>query len=291
MKRLATLISAALILLSGAPLAIAQNNLFAPRVYVNNRAITEYELSQRIQFMRLLRAPGNIEEFALKNLIEDRLRLATAEGFGIKATPEQIQTGMEEFAGRANLTADQLVAALAQAGVEQQTLRDFVAAGMVWREVVRGKFGAKAIVSEAEIDRAIAGAGQDTVEYAQFLVANDRNADAELTRIRGKVDSCNDLYGIAKGLPEDRLSRETRPVAEVPQDIAQELARLDAGESSTALVRGGARVFLMLCARAPQLEEPLSRDNVRAQLVNRRLAAYADVYLADLRANAIIREP
>lgn len=400
--RTLTLIAAGLMLLGAAPVAWSGDSLFTPRVYVNNRAVTEYELSQRVLFMQLLRAPGTSEDLALKNLIEDRLELTVAAQMGLKITPEQIKTGMDEFSGRANLTTDKFVEALAQAGVDQQTFRDFVAAGVAWREVVRAKFGPLANVTDVEVDRALADAGrkpavrvlvselvlpapagqeadalaaaaglkasihseaefsaaarsqsaaasavnggrldwmplanlppaiapfvlalapgavsdpvqipgavavfqlrgiQDmapaepsavTVDYAQFLVANDANAESELARIRAKVDTCADLYGLALGLPAERLLRDNQPMAAVPPDIGLELARLDPGESSAGLVRGGARVFLMLCARTYQQDPPPTREAIRAQLVNQRMAGYADTYLADLRANAIIRQP
>ncbi|THD82963.1 peptidylprolyl isomerase [Aliigemmobacter aestuarii] len=400
-RRLLTALTAAL-LLSAAPVATtAQDNPFAPRIIVNDRAVTNYELEQRILFMQLLRAPGNIEEEALKALIDDRLRMQTAKGFGITASPEQIEAGMEEFAGRANLTGEQFIQAIGQAGVAPQTFRDFVEAGLVWREVVRGKFGPQANITDAEIDRAIAQAARKpevrvllseiiipapqggeanamalaqqiqnsvtteggfaaaarsysasasarrggiidwvpltnlppaiapfvlalgpgevsdpvqipggvalfqlraieegdapeatsvSVEYAQLYLPADSTTDARVAEITAQVDTCNDLYGVAKGVPEDQLTRETLPMSQVPADVGIALASLDPGESTT-FARGANRVFLMLCNRLPETEEPLSRDAVREQLVNQRLASFADGYLEDLRANALIREP
>ena len=52
----AVLISLAL----GAP--VLAQDLFAPRVYVNDRAITNYEVEQRALFLQVLRAPGNPQE-------------------------------------------------------------------------------------------------------------------------------------------------------------------------------------------------------------------------------------
>jgi peptidyl-prolyl cis-trans isomerase SurA len=66
---------------------------------------------------------------------------------------------------------------------------------------------------------------------------------------------------------------------------------LDAGESSTAVTRGGWRVFLMLCSRGAAPEDMPSREEVRLQLTNQRLAAQAEIYLEELRSEAIIIDP
>lgn len=388
-------------LLTASPLAAQEANLFAPRMVVNDRVISNFEVAQRTLFLQLLRAPGDPEKMALQGLIDDRLRMQEAERLDMAVTPEQLQTGMDEFAGRANMTAEQFITALGQAGVEAQTFRDFVEAGLLWREVVKTRFGAYGNVSDAEIDRAIEGEtrkpnlrvllseliipappGQEaaalatarsikasvsseggfaaavaqhsaaasrgnggrldwmplsnlpptvapfvlalgagevsdplpipggvalfqlrgveelppdspaatTLDYAQVRLPADGSATALLAELQQKSDACNDLYALAEGLPEDQLIRTRQPVAEVPADLGLELARMDPGEH-VVLNRGGAQLFLQLCSREPTLETPISRDEVRKQLVNQHMASRADLYLRELQANAIIREP
>lgn len=377
-----------------APPVMAQDSAFAPRLYVNEKAISNYEVSQRSLFLQLLRAPGDPEEEAIKGLIEDRLRTSVAKRQGFTLTAEAVTAGMTEFAARANLTAEQFVEALGQAGVSAETFRDFVSAGLIWRDVVRAKFNGTVTVSEADVDRAIARSKQATVarvllsevvipgsggleiaeklkrekatltaftaaatryskapsakdggavdwqplaklpsdvraavialkkgeisdpvrvpgglavyflrdiaqdateelapisvKYAEFLVPNDGSSAANL---RAQVDVCDDLYAAAKGLPEDRLKVTTLPVGQLPGAVAAELANLDPGESSTAMTRGPWQVFLMLCSRTPVQEIDPQRDDIRTQLINARLGGLAERYLAELQAEAIIREP
>ena len=68
-----------------------------------------------------------------------------------------------------------------------------------------------------------------------------------------------------------------------------DLARLDQNEMSTSLVQGGSLRVLMLCSRSLTQAEPPSRDQIRTQLLNERAGKLADNYLAQLRADAIIR--
>lgn len=374
-------------------------DLFAPRLYVNDQVITEYEVIQRALFLQVLRAPGDLMEESLKALTEDRLRQAEAKRLGLKLTEQEIIAGMEEFASRASLTAEQLVAELQKVGIAPETFRDFVVAGLLWRQAVRARFAGQVTVTEADVDKAIqtlarpqalkvlvselvipmpagreesamalanrlsqeidseaefasaarsysaaptAGRGgrldwlplanlppaisaqvlalgegdvsdpiqvpgavvlfllrdvaQDdtaepasvSVEYARYLVPDDAELIAE---IKAKSDRCLDLYGTAKGLPEDQLVIETLPMAEIPQDIGLELAKLDPGETSTTLTRPGGRLLLMLCSRNAQSDTPPTRDEIRQRVQDQKLEGLAIGYMAELRAAAIIREP
>ena len=139
---------------------VLAQDLFAPRVYVNDRAITEYEIQQRARFLQVLRAPGNPEDEALKALIEDRLQQAEAKRLGIKLAEKDLTAGLTEFAARANLTPEQFVVELGKAGIEPETFRDFVSAGLIWRQVVRAKFLGQVPISEADVDKALEAAAR-----------------------------------------------------------------------------------------------------------------------------------
>ncbi|MDO9637648.1 MAG: peptidylprolyl isomerase [Pseudotabrizicola sp.] len=368
---------------------------------INDSVITRYELEQRKLFLKLLRVPGDPQAEAMKGLMQDRLAIAEAKRFNLRLTPAQTAAGMEEFAGRANLSTEEFIQALAQAGVEQETFRDFAGNGILWRELVRGRYVGSFTISDAEIDRAIAngtvntamqlllseiilpvegdpeaqqalarqlradittesgfaaaaqrysaspsagrggrldwtptselppqivelvlalGPGQVSepvtlpnavavfqlrdvtedrtatapavqLEYAQFLLPNTPDVLAQAAALHARIDGCADLYTEARGLPADQLTVETRVASAVPADVALQLAQLDPGEYSTAITRGGARVFLMLCSRAPVVEGEINRAAIREQLISRRLTLLAEAYLEELRSEAIITTP
>ena len=383
--------------------AAQAQNMFAPAAKVNEQAVTNFEVDQRAKFLALLRSPGDPQKEALKALVNERLQLAAAVAAGINLTDDQVLIGMEEFAARANLSVEDFTKAIAGGGVAQESFRDFVKSGLAWRELVRARFGPRAQITEAEVDRALAltsgkgglrvllseiilpaqnqqamaqsqrraadiakltstaafsaqarrysasgsrgrggrldwmplsnlppqirsqilalSPGQVTppisitngivlfqlrgieeteaveatdvsLEYASYYIPGGRTEAAlkEAARIKGRVDSCDDLYGIAKGQPEERLDINTLPIAEVPQDVAIELAKLDPGEVSTNLTRanGETLVLLMLCGRTAELGEDVSREDVRARLFNQRLESYANGYLSELKADATI---
>ena len=67
------------------------------------------------------------------------------------------------------------------------------------------------------------------VEYAAYYMPGGRSAEtlAKARVLAGRVDRCDDLYGVAKGQPAEVLERGTLAPAEVPTDIAYELAKRD----------------------------------------------------------------
>ena len=378
-------------------------NLFAPVARVDDMVVTEFEVQQRMQFMQLLNAPGADRESALETLIDDRLRVRAVNDAGIELTEEGLQEGLEEFAARADLNAEEFSQALEEQGVSRETFRDFVANSLLWRELVRGRYIGLVQVSQDEIDQALGntrsngagirvllseiiipapperaeevnelaaqiaqsktegefssfatqysatesrgrggrmpwtplenlppslrpillnlGVGEVTaplpitnavalfqlrgieetgapareyaeIEYAAYYIAGGRSeaALAEAAKIRAEVDVCDDLYGIAHGQPEEVLERGSKKPGEIPSDIAIELAKLDPGESSTALTRanGETLVFLMLCKRTTTANAEASREDVISALRQRKLQGYANVLMEQLRADARI---
>lgn len=135
------------------------------------------------------------------------------------------------------------------------------------------------------------------LEYVKILVPAG-NAETIVQGYDDDYDTCDDLYTPAQTLSEDQFERVVLPVSEVPNDIALELAKLDNNESSSALTQqnGALAVYLKLCGRT--LETPVGEDGeeidqraqIREQLFQQRLASYADSYLEELRADAIIVE-
>ena len=386
------------------PPAMAQG-LFAPVVTVDDQVVTRYEVDQRVVLLRVLRAQGNLEELAREQLTEDRVKLAAARNAGIEISDEAIAEGMSEFAGRANLSREELLRALAGAGVAEQTFRDFIISALSWRDLVRARFVPRVRITEADIDKAMSAlTGGSTVrvllseiilpappqqaaeaqaladrisqirsveqfsaeasrvsatqsrtnggrlewmpitnlpeplrpvilglavgevtqpiplegaialfqmrgiqetgvsapefsaiDYAAYYLAGGRTEAnlVEAARIRASVDTCDDLYGLAKGQPPEVLERNAAAPADLPRDIALELAKMDRGEISASLTRPAADgsealMVLMLCGRTAAGAADASREQISAQLRNQRLEAYASGYLAQLLSDARI---
>ena len=136
-----------------APLGVAAQNLFSAAILVNDQAITNYELKQRTMFLEALRFPGVPDELAPKQLIEERLKKAAADQLGIRVSEEELQFELESFAQRFNVAFDEFAAELERVGIFVDTPRAFIANQLLWRDVIRARFGAQANVDEAQVER------------------------------------------------------------------------------------------------------------------------------------------
>ncbi len=378
-------------------------SLFSPAIRVNQDIVTWYELDQRQQFLELLGVPGSADAEVRQALIDDRLRKQAMRDAGIEAAPEDVQNGIDEFASRGNLSSEQFLQLLGDAGVSQETVRDFIADQISWRDFVSSRFISQARPSEEEIDRALgqgSGGGLQVllseiiipvtpqtlpqaealaeqisqvsgpdafaaaatqysaaatrnnggrlewlsltnlppalqpvilglengeitdpltlpnaialfqmrgirevatgtptyskIDYAQYFLPGGRSAEtlAKAAALKESIDTCDDLYGVAKDQPANVLERQSVSPSEIPRDVALELAKLDPNEVSTTLTRnnGQTLVFLMMCSRTRDLGEDTTRVDVANALTQQRLQAFADSLLQQLRADAIIVE-
>lgn len=131
-----------------------------------------------------------------------------------------------------------------------------------------------------------------SIAYATYDIPSGQTpaARAMAADIADRLDTCDDLYGIARNQPPEVLDRVDLPPQDIPSDIALELARLDPGEISTNLTRdnGQTLVLLMLCGRTQVGQQGLDRDAVRNQIRSQRLTGLANALVADLQASAVI---
>jgi len=145
--------AAILITLSLSP--VSAQGQFTPVVRVDGMVITSFELAERQKFLTLLRAPGDVRRLATDQLINEKIQLREAARAGIEADEEAIRAGMEEFAQRGDLNAEQFIQLLDQAGIDASTFREFVTAGVVWRDFVRTQLLPKVSISKAAIANAM----------------------------------------------------------------------------------------------------------------------------------------
>ena len=141
------------------------SSIFAPAIQVNNTVITKFEFDQRAKFLSTLNFPGNYNQLAKTQLIEERLKQSEAEKLNIIVTDVELEDALKRFASRANLSVNEFITELKNIGIYSDTFRSYVETEVIWQKLVKKKFGAQSKISNLQFTRSKSIAKyEDTVQ-------------------------------------------------------------------------------------------------------------------------------
>lgn len=152
---------------------------------VNDDAITDFDLAQRIQFALkttgLQDTPDLRQRMAsqvLRQMIDERLQIQNAKRLGVPASSAEVQQRLGEIERGAGMSPGQFKLFLQSIGVPYDIAAQQFEAQIAWGKVVRRKVRPQVDVSEAEIDDAMsrlrANMGKTESRVAEIFVPVDR---------------------------------------------------------------------------------------------------------------------
>jgi len=228
---------------------------FATRITVNDRVITNWEVDQRALFLELFGTPGDLVAEAEERLIDERLQKAVADRMGIRLTDEQIMAGMAEFAGRVDLTVEEFLEIVGTVGIDPLSYRDFIEAGMLWREVARTRFAPRILVTDADVDRAKADWSQRSavrVQLAEIVLPTVGLQAIESRRLARRLQEIRTVPAFTAAVREHSIADSAArdglldwiPLIHVPPEFAGLLLSLSPGQVTPPIpVEGGLAVY------------------------------------------------
>lgn len=237
---------------------VAAQDLFSPAIVVNDRAVTGYELAQRIRLLEVFGTPGDLPRLARTQLVEERLKAQELERVGVSLSEEGLAQALEDFAARAGLSAAEFVARLERDGVAYETLRDYVEANVAWRDYIRARFGDRVEVAEEEVDQALAqessGSAGIEVLLSEIIIPAppEQAAEAEALAARlSRITSTAEFEAAAREVSATR-SREQggrldwAPLSNYPAALQEIILGLSPGQVTPPLPLTGAVALLQL---------------------------------------------
>ena len=236
---------------------LAAEGIFDTIISVDRAAITNYELEQRILFFSFLNEPGDTLISSRQSLIDDRLKMAAGSKDGFALTPTELENAMLDFAKNSNQSLSGLLNLLNEGGVDAETFRDYVEVGVVWREVVRKRFGSQSQPTESEIDRALAAEraeGDISVLLTEIVLPagpSQLEESRKIARELAKITSIGSFSEKAKKLSVSS-SRDNggkipwRNLKDLPNGLRQVIASLRPGQVAKPLEVQNAIVLFQL---------------------------------------------
>jgi peptidyl-prolyl cis-trans isomerase SurA len=157
---------------------------------VNDDAITDYDLSQRvvlaIRTTNQTDSPDLRKRLApqiLQQMIDERLQIQDARKLGLRATEGEISQRVGEIERSAGLAPGQFKQYLQGIGVPYEIATQQLEASISWLKIVRRRIRAQVDVSETEIDDTLArmrsNIGKTEAHVGEIFIPVDRNDQAD----------------------------------------------------------------------------------------------------------------
>lgn len=160
---------------------------------VNDDAITDFELAQRILFAvrttGLQDSPDMRQRLApqlLRQMVDEKLQIQDAKRLGLRATEAEVGQRFAELERAAGMGRGQFRQYLQSAGIPYEIAAQQIEASIAWSKIVRRRVRPQVDVSETEIDDALArlrgNVGKTESRVAEIFVPIDRVDQAEDAR-------------------------------------------------------------------------------------------------------------
>ena len=284
----------------------AAANPYSAALTVNDSAVTVYDIDQRIMLLEALGGSGDLREQAVEQLTEDRLKIQAGKEIGLEHDEGMIQAGLEEFAGQRGLAADDVLQILDARGIDRQTMDDFVAANIIWREVLGTRFRARSMPSEEDLDAALSLAAttplevyqlaeialpfaergeQETIAFAEQLHRDlSRGASFAAAVRQFSRSSSAERGGMVEPIPGDQI----------PPALRTQVLLLRPGQITRPIPIPGGVALLQLVSISQQPPQPIAEDDIaarealRLRIFNERISTFGQGYLQELLADALI---
>lgn len=144
---------------------------------VNDYPISTFDIRQRMRLMIATQgaqvpeeAMAQFQEQALRDLIDERLKLQEADRWDLVVDEGEIDEEIARIAASGGGTIETLARDLAQQGIDLVTLREKIRAETAWERLVRGRYGPRVNVTESEVEDYMADLRADT-QQPQFLIS------------------------------------------------------------------------------------------------------------------------
>lgn len=244
---------------------------------VNDDAITDFELKQRISFA--VRSSGMQETpdlqqrlgpQILRQMIDERLQIQNSRGLGVRPSEAEISQRVGEIERTAGMQPGQFKAYLQSIGVPYEIAAQQIEATLAWAKIVRRRVRPQVDVSDADID--------DAMGRIRNNVGKTESRVAEIFIPIDKVDQADEAKRSA-----DRVIEQLRRGAAFAA-LAQQFS-----QGATAQ-QGGDLGWILPGALDPALDAAMEKIPLRqASEAIRTPAGYHVIYVIDRRPFASAR--
>ncbi|WP_439634155.1 peptidylprolyl isomerase [Glycocaulis sp.] len=251
---------------------------------VNDQPITTYEVRDRMRFILTTsgiqpteEVLGQVQQQALRSLVEETLQLQTARRYEVPITEEEVDEAIADIAARNGVTVADIQADLESAGASIDTMRQQLRAEIAWSYLVSGRYRSRIRVSDAQIESALErlaeSASQTQYRVAEILVnlpasGDETDAERRITTIYRALEQGAPFPAVAEQLSDAPTAASGGDAgwlsaAQVRPQVAQVLQQMPVGSISNPIrVPGGYMIVALADRRDGQVTEQFTLQQV-----------------------------
>ncbi|MDB5649430.1 MAG: hypothetical protein JWL62_950, partial [Hyphomicrobiales bacterium] len=238
---------------------------------------------------------------ALVSLTSDKLRLREAKKYGITPGNQEMGSAIAKIAGEMKIPPRTLATQVQGAGIQEANWNDFFRAEAGWAIYVRA-LNKSLEVSEQEVRAELKKKGgkaavpnEFTLREVVFIVPATAGPDAlqsrgrEAEQLRARFTDCQSGLALARGLTDvavkEQFSRSGNALGAELRDI---LEKTPVGHL-TPPQRGPSGIEMVaVCAKRDVHDDAVAGEDIRQELLSKRLEAVSAKLYAELRSRAVI---
>ncbi len=266
---------------------------------VNDSPVTNYDLEQRMKFLRVLRKNAS-REAALESIVEDRLKLAEINKYGLKPSDQDAAGEVARIAAANKIPPQSLGGAMQAAHVDTKHWQEHGRAQVGWRGLVSA-LNKTVGVSETEVREEVAkrGGKKNNNEYRmrQIILVVPTSAGAaayenrmrEAEGLRTRFTSCDSGVQLARGLKDVAVKEQiSRSGATMSDQLAEVLERTPVGRLTPPQRSATGIEMIAICGKGAEGSDGAAAQEVRQTLLSKKLETAGVKLYEPLRKRAVI---
>lgn len=268
--------------------------LAATKVTVNGVPISDIEISQRTKLLALEGGGGTKK--AMEQLIDEQLQLQEAKRMNIVISDGQVDDAFTTVARNIKVSTDKLREILQQSGVNMDTMKARLRAAIAWQQVSQMVVSSRVKVSDLDLEKAAsAKLDQDSsydyiLKEVLFITAGNASArTGQANQYRKAFKGCDSAVQLSLNYTDAAVrDMGRRHATQLPDALADELARLNVGGISKPRVTESGVSMLAICSKTAARDTTFVKNKLRSEQGGEAMKAEATKFMAELRQKAKI---
>jgi len=229
---------------------------------VNSTVITDGDVAKRVNFLKLQRTKGNLQQMAKQQLVDEVLERQEIIRTGTSVSTDDVDAAFARFAKNNNMSVQQLTEILKRAGIGAEHFKAYIGVQMSWPKTVQARYGGGGMSNDDFVAKLKANNGKKPTVTEYFLqqvifvvpdakrakITGKRKAEAEASR--KSYPGCDQAKVFAAGFKDVSIRNIGRVLeTSLIPELKESLAKVPVGGTTATQVSSLGVEYMAICKK------------------------------------------